>query len=101
MITGKQRSYLKSLANKLEPIVHIGKGGITPNILNQVSEALEARELVKVKLLDNSLLEAKDTANEVCDALKAEYVQSIGNRFVVYKESEKNKKIQLPREDKK
>ncbi len=100
MITGKQRSYLKSLANKIEPIVHIGKGGITQNILNQISEALEARELVKVKLLDTSMLNAKDTANEVCNALNAEYVQSIGNRFVIYKASEKNRKIELHQEGK-
>ncbi len=96
MITAKQRSYLRGLANNLEPIVNIGKGGLTPNILSQISEALEAREIVKVKLLDSSLLDPRDTANEVCSTLQAEYVQSIGSRFVVYKESEKNKTIQLP-----
>lgn len=96
MITGKQRSYLRGLANNIEPIVNIGKGGMTPNVLSQISEALEARELVKVKLLDTSFLDVKETANEICSTLDAEYVQSIGSKFVVYKESKENKKIQLP-----
>lgn len=96
MITGKQRSYLKSLANGIDPIVHIGKGGITQNILTQIEEALEARELIKVKLLDTSLLDAKETANEICQEIHAEFVQSIGNRFVIYRQSRKNRQIQLP-----
>ncbi|NLK71916.1 MAG: ribosome assembly RNA-binding protein YhbY [Clostridiales bacterium] len=96
MITGKQRSYLKGLANSIEPIIQIGKSGLTQNIITQIDEALEARELIKIKLLDTSLLDAKETANEICAELNAEYVQSIGSKFVLYRQSKKNKTIQLP-----
>lgn len=98
MLTGKQRSYLKGLANTMNTIVHIGKGGISQNILNQIDDALEAREIIKVKLLDTSLLDPKETANEMCKTLHAEYVQSIGSRFVLYRKSEKNQQIKLPKE---
>ncbi|HBD63643.1 MAG TPA: ribosome assembly RNA-binding protein YhbY [Clostridiales bacterium] len=96
MLTGKQRSYLKTMANGLETIMQIGKGGVTENVIKQIDEALEARELIKIKLLNNSMLEAKETANEIAEAVRAEYVQSIGGRFVLYRESEE-KKINLPK----
>lgn len=96
MLTGKQRSYLKGLANSLEPIMQIGKGGVTENVLKQIDDALNARELIKIKILNNSMLSAKDTANEIAESLRAEYVQSIGNKFVLYKES-KEKLINLPK----
>lgn len=95
MLTGKQRSYLKTLANGIEPVMQIGKGGITENVIKQVDEVLEARELIKIKILNNSMLEAKDTANELAEAVSAEYVQSIGNKFVLYRQSEE-KQIYLP-----
>jgi RNA-binding protein len=95
MLTGKQRSYLKSLANGIEPIMQIGKGGITENVIKQIDDALEAREIIKIKVLNNSMLEAKELANEVATAVGAEFVQSIGNKFVIYRES-KEKKISLP-----
>ena len=60
MLTGKQRSYLKGLANEIDPIFQVGKNGITDNFIKQIDEALEARELIKVNVLNNSLLEAKD-----------------------------------------
>ena len=96
MLTGKQRSYLKGLANNLEPIFQIGKNGLSDNFLKQVEEALETRELIKIKILKNSLLEARETAMEIADSLDAEFVQSIGSKFVLYKESKENKKIELP-----
>lgn len=96
MLTGKQRSYLKSLANGIDPIMQIGKGGVTDNVRKQIDEALEARELIKVKLLNNSMLETKQTANEVAQSVGAEFVQSIGNKFVIYRES-KEKVITIPR----
>jgi RNA-binding protein len=96
MLTGKQRSYLKGLANSLETIMQIGKGGVTENVLKQIDDALNARELIKIKILNNSMLSAKDTANEIAESLRAEYVQSIGNKFVLYKES-KEKLINLPK----
>ncbi len=97
MITGKQRSYLKGLANRLDPIFQLGKSGLSENFLKQVDEALETRELVKINILQNCFLDAKEVANEMAEALDAEFVQSIGNKFVLYRESKDNKKINLPR----
>lgn len=96
MLTGKQRSYLKALANSVEPIMQIGKGGITENVLKQIDDALEARELIKINLLNNSMLEVKDTANEIAESIGAEYVQSIGNKFILFRES-KEKLINIPK----
>ncbi|TAH62053.1 MAG: ribosome assembly RNA-binding protein YhbY [Gottschalkiaceae bacterium] len=96
MISGKQRSYLKALANTIDPIFQIGKNGITESFLKQVDEALEAREIVKINVLNNSSLTAKEAADQVVDSLNAEFVQSIGNKFVIYRESKENKKIELP-----
>ena len=96
MLTGKQRSYLRSLANGIETIMQIGKGGVSETVLKQIDDALEARELIKIKILNNSMLEAKETANEIAEAVSAEYVQSIGNKFVLYRESE-DKLINMPR----
>lgn len=96
MLTGKQRSYLKSIVNGIEPIFQIGKNGINENLIKQVDEALEAREIIKINVLKNSFLDTKNAANEVARLTDAEFVQSIGNKFVIYKESEENKKINLP-----
>lgn len=96
MITGKQRSYLRSLANTIQPIFQIGKGGISDNVIKQFDEALEARELVKATVLKNSLEGAREACNEIADATGAEIVQVIGNKFVLYRESKENKEIILP-----
>ena len=95
MITSKQRSYLKKLANTIDPIFQLGKSGITESFIQQINDALEARELIKVKVLNNSFLDTKEAANEVAQKASAEFVQSIGSKFVIYKESENNKKIEL------
>jgi len=97
LLTGKQRSYLKGLANTMDPIFQIGKNGITENFIKQVDDALEARELIKIKVLNNSFLEPKEVANDLAEKLDAEFVQSIGNKFVLYRESKEKKKIQLPK----
>ncbi len=97
MLTGKQRSYLKSLAHNMDPLFQIGKNGVTENFIIQLDEALEARELLKIKLLNNSFLEVDEVANDILDRLNAEFVQSIGNKLVIYRESEENKKIELPK----
>lgn len=96
LLTGKQRSYLKSLAHNIDPIFQIGKNGLSDNFIKQVEEALETRELIKIKILQNSILDPTEVANEIAEKLDAEYVQSIGSKFVLYKESKDNKKIQLP-----
>lgn len=97
MLTGKQRSYLKGLAHNLDPLFQLGKSGLTENFIRQVEEALETKELIKIKILQNCDLDPTETANEIAEELNAEFVQSIGSKFVVYKESKKNKKIELPR----
>jgi len=97
LITGKQRSYLKSLANSLDPIFQLGKNGLTDNFKKQVDDALRTRELVKINVLKNSLEDPTEVANILVEELGAEFVQSIGRKFVIYRESEENKTIQLPR----
>ncbi len=96
MLTGKQRSYLKAMANNIDPIFQLGKNGLTDNFIKQVEEALEAREIIKVKVLNNSPLDVEEVANDLAQRTGAEFVQSIGGKFVLYRESKKNKKISLP-----
>ncbi len=96
MINSKQRAYLRSLAQSLDTIFQIGKGGITEEMCNQISNALEARELIKLRVLDNSGYSSRDAANEIAEVIGAEVVASIGTRFVLYRESEKKKRIELP-----
>ncbi|MEG6614434.1 ribosome assembly RNA-binding protein YhbY [Pseudoclostridium thermosuccinogenes] len=96
MITSKQRSYLRGLANNIEPIFQIGKGGITENVVKQFDEALEARELVKANVLKNALADTRDICEEIAELTGSEIVQIIGSKFVLYRESKKNKVIELP-----
>lgn len=96
MLTGKQRSYLKKLANSIDPIFQVGKSGVTENFIVQIDQALEARELIKVNVLNNSLIDPKEAANDIARRTKSEFVQSIGNKFILYRESKDNKKIDLP-----
>lgn len=97
MITGKQRSYLKKLGQELSPMVFIGKAGLTENIKKELENNFEARELVKVKLQEGADLDAKTVANELAAELDAEFVQAIGKKFVLYRESKENKQIELPK----
>jgi len=95
-LTGKQRSYLRSLANSIPAIFQVGKNGLEPNSIRQFDEALEARELVKASVMRNSPLTAREAADTLAGELGAEVIQVLGNRFVLYRESKKNKVIQLP-----
>ena len=92
MITSKQRSYLRSLAHNVDPTVYIGKAGVTDNVIKEIDQCLEARELVKIKLQEGAVLDAKATANELAPVLGAEFVQAIGRKFTLYRESK-----ELPR----
>ena len=98
-MTSKQRAYLKSLASNLETIFQIGKGGISNEICFQLGNALEARELIKIKLLETCPTSLKDTANEIAEKTGAEIVQTIGTKIVLFRVSsqEKNRKIDLSR----
>lgn len=97
MITSKQRAYLRSMANSLPAIMQIGKGGLNENMLKTFSDALEARELIKLHVLENSGEEPRVLVNMLAEALGAEAVAATGRKIVLYRASEKNPVIVLPR----
>ena len=96
-LTSKQRAQLRSLATNLDTIVHVGKDGIGDNLIKQVNDALEARELIKGRVLENSMLTAREAAEELAVAARCEVVQVIGSKFVLYRmQHDKSKrKIEL------
>lgn len=96
-MTSKQRAYLKSLAVKLDTIFQIGKSGVSEEMCNQLLNALNARELIKIKTLETSPLMARDAAEEIAQAIGAEVVQVIGTKIVLYRvsDNEKNRKIDI------
>lgn len=97
-MTSKQRSYLKSIAMTTEPILQIGKSSLTPEFTQSVSEALEARELIKISVLQNCLDDPKSIAQTLAERTNSEVVQVIGKKIVLYREGKKDKKkILLPR----
>ena len=103
-LTSKQRAQLRGLANSLEPIVHIGKDGLGDNLIKQANDALEARELIKCRVLENSEYTAREGAEALAKATRSEVVQVIGTKFVLYRQShnkEKKDKIVLVQDRKK
>ncbi|MDL2310513.1 ribosome assembly RNA-binding protein YhbY [Peptostreptococcaceae bacterium OttesenSCG-928-C18] len=96
MINPKQRSYLKGLAHNMEPLLIIGKGGVSENTLKQLDDLLEKRELVKIKILNNNLDDKNELVEIILSNLKADFVQLIGSKFTVYREA-KESKIELPK----
>jgi RNA-binding protein len=97
-LNSRQRAQLRALANGIDTIVHVGKDGIGDNLVKQADDALEARELIKGKVLENSMLSAREGADELARATRSEVVQVIGTKFVLYREShskEKDKRIKL------
>ena len=97
MLNSKQRAYLRSLAVHIDTIFQIGKGGITEEMCLQIANCLEARELIKLRVLDNSGYTARDAAEEIAAHIGAEVISVVGSRFVLYKESAKKKKIEIPK----
>lgn len=97
MLTSKQRAQLRRLANPLDTLIQIGKEGITDGVIAQIDATLEKRELVKLRLLETSFLSPREAAGELCSVLKAEPVQCIGTRLVIYRQSKDkdNRKIIL------
>ena len=89
MISTKDRAKLRSIAHTYEPIVQIGKGGITDAVVDSIALVLDKRELIKIRLLQNSGLDARLACDEVCQKLGADGVQCIGSIFVIYKKSER------------
>ena len=97
-LTSKQRAQLRGLANNIDTILHIGKDGIGDNLIRQADDALEARELIKGKVLENSMLSAREGAEELARATRSQVVQVIGTKFVLYREThskETDKRIKL------
>ena len=97
LLTSKQRAFLRSMANSIEPILHVGKGDISPAMLKQANDALTAREIIKGKVLENSPLTSRQAAEEIASNVNAEVVQVIGRTFVLYRENKKEPKITLPK----
>ena len=92
MLTSKQRAYLRSLAVNEDTILMMGKSGMSPELVKQADDALEARELIKGKVLENSLLSAREACDELSKRTRSEQVQFIGNKFVLYRQSHKKGK---------
>ena len=97
MLTSKQRAYLRSLANPLPTIGQIGKDGITESVIQSAGDALAAREIIKLRVLETSLMTAREACEVLCEELCAEPVQCIGTRFVIYKRNEEKPTIVLPK----
>ena len=95
MLNSRQRAQLRGLANSMETILQVGKSGVTENTVKQVVDALEARELIKLRTLETCPTSPRETAEEIAEKTGADVVQVIGTRFVLYKESKDNKQIKL------
>ena len=96
-MTSKQRAQLRSMANEMPAILQIGKDGITPNLIKQAWDALEARELIKVSVQKNAPFDAREACEALCERVHAEPVQVIGNKFVIYRKARENSKIDIDR----
>ena len=97
MLTGKQKSYLRSEAHHLKPLLQVGKLGVNENLIEQIEDVLEKRELIKVSVLQNCEMDKKDVAEAISEKADAHIVQVIGSTIVLYKESIEHKNIQLPK----
>lgn len=96
-MTGKQRAMLRGMANGLDAIFQIGKGGVNDQLIRQVDETLEKRELIKLSVLESSPQPARQAADIIAQAVSADVITVIGRKFVLYRESKENKKIVLPK----
>ncbi len=96
-INSKQRAYLRSLAHPIEPIIHIGKNGLTPEVIQAVDEAIEKRELIKVNLLKNCFEDPKEIGIMLAERTRSLLVQVMGRRITLYRESKDNKTIEIPK----
>ena len=102
-LTSKQRAQLRGLANTIDTIIHIGKDGIGENLVKQTDDALEARELIKGRVLENSLLSPREAAQQLAPLTRSEVVQVIGSKFVLYRmqHDKAKRKIELVKDRKK
>ncbi len=95
MLNSRQRAQLRGMANDYETIFQIGKSGISENTIKQVNDALEARELIKLRVLETCPLSSREAADQLANETKCDVVQVIGSRFILYRESKDNKTIKL------
>ena len=95
-MTSKQRAYLRGLANKLDAIFQIGKNGINDNLIKQLDDALEARELIKITTLETAPDSAKNLSFEIAERTNSIVVQVIGNKITLFRQKKKDSKIELP-----
>ena len=95
MLTSKQRAKLRSISSKEDTILQVGKNGIGDTLIKQVADALQAREIIKMRVLENALMGPREAAEELAAATESEVVQVIGTKFVLYKRNEKNPMIEL------
>ena len=95
MINSKQRAYLKSLANNIKPSFQVGKQGLTDSLIEELDAQLEYSELIKISVLDNSPADVGDIADEILEKTQSQFVQMIGGKLIIYRESKKHKKIEL------
>ena len=96
-MTSKQRAYLKGLASTLEPIFQVGKGSVTPEVIEAISEAFNTRELIKLSVLKNCLDDPRAIAEVIAERTRSQVVQVIGKKIILYKPDRKNPKIILPK----
>ena len=94
-MTTKQRAALRSMANTMDPVLHIGKDGINNNLVQQAWDVLEARELIKVTVQRNAPMDAREACEELCERTHAEPIQVIGSKFVIYRKARKDSKIDV------
>lgn len=95
-LTGKQKRFLRGMGSTIDPVIQVGKGGVVPGIIDQARDALEARELIKVRILNNCLEDRKDVARILSERSGSALVQVVGRTFLLYRPSSKNPQIQLP-----
>lgn len=91
MLTGKQRAMLKAESHDYKPVINIGKFSLTDDVIKATDEALEARELIKIKILNNNMDDPKDILSELLDKLNAEFVNHVGNIITIYRKNDDNK----------
>lgn len=96
MLTGKQKGFLRSMGNEMDPIMQVGKGGITESVITQTNEVLGARELIKCRVLQNCSEEPKIVAEELAEQVEADLVQVIGRNFLLFRASKDKPIIVLP-----
>lgn len=96
-LTGKQRRHLRGLGHELQPVVLLGKDGVTAGVIAQVAEQIVAHELIKVKIGQNAAVDRHETADELASKTSAELVQVLGNTILLYKRNDDEPKIELPR----